>query len=521
MAIALSGRIDVQPPSLFRRDAATTLKMLKFILPILFCTLLSACSSHDFSRDPLCASCVEQACAKPEHHEFQTHFMTQSPQMRAQLIAIAEQFDGCFDALQWLPSQANEAYELAADAFYRDDQPMLKHRVLQALDDVLSQNHRAELATSYLMRHADRWKDEPWVKSRLEQLLERSDDAIFPLIVRIASREKLATYRELTPERTPSLMTRWSELPEDTRNELLTTYVRAHWRMQASGSTQLPQYLVLNAQRLPLPPNTPPFKVTIRVDAIKIQNKEAKKAREAFPLQILDKEGIAHQRLNLTPWLSTTDTYRINAAATMYFWHDDAPTSCLSLSDDCSQDPIWTQKVSLDKSYKVFLGLETGAPSRIKNEAINAETTRHLTFELCNTTQCLPLWKNGAKTQERETPLRVVQGEDFYLKTSLEDATRPVAARLMARQDAGKTWREIAATFGYAPTPWTVPMRSEIDIENLCPHIGQCTLEFQIRPSLRMARRDPRFENYWGATLELGKVHLDIQNLKPKQCADF
>ena len=60
-------------------------------------------------------------------------------------------------------------------------------------------------------------------------------------------------------------------------------------------------------------------------------------------------------------------------------------------------------------------------------------------------------------------------------------------------------------------------MRGDIALGDLCGRLGLCTLELQLRPSLRMARRDPRIARYWGATLELGKVTLDMKNLTPQQ----
>jgi hypothetical protein len=85
----------------------------------------------------------------------------------------------------------------------------------------------------------------------------------------------------------------------------------------------------------------------------------------------------------------------------------------------------------------------------------------------------------------------------------------------MARTGVGKAWREVATFFSYAPMVYAIPTRADISLGSLCPEIGKCTLEFQLRPSLRMARRDPRIKRYWGATLELGSVQLDVLNQTP------
>ena len=87
----------------------------------------------------------------------------------------------------------------------------------------------------------------------------------------------------------------------------------------------------------------------------------------------------------------------------------------------------------------------------------------------------------------------------------------------MARTGNGKVWREIATFFSYAPQTFDVPVRSDIELGELCGKPGNCKLELQLRPSLRMARRDPRIARYWGTTLELGTISLDIQNQTPEQ----
>ena len=103
------------------------------------------------------------------------------------------------------------------------------------------------------------------------------------------------------------------------------------------------------------------------------------------------------------------------------------------------------------------------------------------------------------------------------MKANLPGVTLPVACRLMARAGEGKVWQEVATFFSYAPQMYDVPVRGDISLGALCGKLGVCRLELQLRPSLRMARRDPRITRYWGATLELGQFSFDILNQTPEQ----
>jgi hypothetical protein len=111
----------------------------------------------------------------------------------------------------------------------------------------------------------------------------------------------------------------------------------------------------------------------------------------------------------------------------------------------------------------------------------------------------------------------VTQGHDFYLWADIGDAKLPVAGRLMARAMPGATWQEVATFFGYAPLHYAPAVGANIDVSSVCRNMGKCELELQLRPSLRMARRDPSIRQYWGETLDLGKISLNIMNRTPQQ----
>ena len=126
-----------------------------------------------------------------------------------------------------------------------------------------------------------------------------------------------------------------------------------------------------------------------------------------------------------------------------------------------------TIPVVIDRSYRVFAGVETGAPHRHKTDADNKKTSDLLRLSLCNESECAEIW-NGAKVKAAQTPIKVRQGHDFYLRFEAPGATQPIAGRLMARQGEGKAWREIAAFFGYEPQGYEVPGRAEIALGALC-----------------------------------------------------
>ncbi len=484
--------------------------------------LLSSCDNGTtFEQDPLCPSCVKRGCHGTEP-TFQPHFAQLASDQQAQIIAQMEAQPGCFDKNSWALESRELAYAQYGEAFYGIEQPYLEIRAQHALDDILNKSPRRALAIDYLSTHANLWKDTAWGEAAVATLEDHVvDDDIFALVAQVADAECLGKLSAMEPNaaRDAALIYHWQSLPEEAQKRALSTWVTAEWSMQTSGSAQLPQYLTLDWQKRQLPEGVPNFISTLHVTSIKIQNSEVKrgawKARDVFQWQPLVSADAVHGRVNLTPWLNLTDNYRVSAQAELKIWPKDASKDCLENASSCEQNPILVQPVVLDRSYRVFLGLETGAPHRHKIDADNAKTSQAMTIDLCNAEVCLPLWAEGKRTKSRQTPISVFQGKDFYLKVKQGDAVQPVAGRLMARVGVGKAWREVATFFSYAPMAYDIPVRADIALGSLCPELGKCSLELQLRPSLRMARRDPRIKRYWGATLELGTVQLDVLNQTP------
>ena len=130
--------------------------------------------------------------------------------------------------------------------------------------------------------------------------------------------------------------------------------------------------------------------------------------------------------------------------------------------------------------------------------------------DVCNAEECKTLW-DKKKVSNKES-LSLTHGKDFYIRVSAEDVPElSLASRVMARTST-QDWTEVAAFFSYAPEDRFLSLRSEADFSKLCPNAGKCRLDFQLRPSLRMGRRDARIKRYWGATVELGSLTLDVRN---------
>ena len=479
---------------------------LAFIFAVAGCVRQAA-----FEADALCAQCVADACADASKHEaLHAHFARQDAQMRAQLVAVMEATPGC-DAVPWFEQASREAYLGAAAAFYGADQPMIAARVAHALRDV-REGRNPDLAVGYLARHVEEWK--PLFAAEFAEIAATPSDVTLPILVRGATADELERISESEAEDRAAidraLLLRWPELPETVRARVLSPYISFAWHLQASGSSQLPQYLALDWAVTPLPQGVPEFTAKVRVDSIKVGGKEAKRgdvlARDAVATDSLHGPGARHARVDLQPWLTSADAFRITADATLEIRRNGAG------SDDA---PDVSLDAGFDRQYRVFAGMETGAPSRIKDDATNDETTKSLAVRLCNAEGCEGLWENGRAKKGHAKEIRVVQGEDLYIE--LRGAHQPLAVRLMARSGQGKAWREVAAGYGYAPTAWDVPVRADVWTGDLCSKTGPCRLDLQLRPSLRMARRDPRIQQYWGATLDFGTIELDIQNLTPEQ----
>lgn len=499
---------------------------MKYIPLICAALFLTACDEPDsFQTDPLCASCIAKAChSTAQDPTFTAHFNTLSDENKAQIIALMEREDDCFERQTWAVAEAAKAYQKWPDAFYRPTRPMYRTTVMHALDEVLNHTSAQEAAMRYLNAHIDKWKKEDFAKSKIEELQKQTDDEfIFPLLVQTADAEELEKLASLEPSlsRDMALIYRWKDLGEESQKRTLEAWVSADWHIQTSGSAQLPQYLTLDWTKRPFPDGVPEFTATLTVDSIKIQNTEVQRskkfAKDTFKWPPLKEASTRHARLDLAPWLKSADTYRIYASATMEIWPDNTPESCLNHDADCKSEPILTESVVLDKSYRVFVGVETGAPYRVKQDKDNAKTKKAVQLDICSDKDCIPLWKNGAKTKDRSTHLKVRQGQNFYLNAFPGDADLPIASRLMARSANNGAWQEIAAFFAFAPQKNPIPIRTDIFLGNLCSHQGNCRLELQLRPSLRMARRDPRFSKYWGSTLEMGTITLEMIDLTPQQ----
>ena len=500
---------------------------MKAIPLILFLILLSsACNRpQSFAEDPFCQACIEKAC-KTADPTFQNYVNGLSAEDKAQMIALMEDHDRCFEVNPWALTMADEAYQTYGHAFYAPEQKMHQTRILRAFDEIIGDTPNRVFAVGYLKHHADAWKKAAWAKDKITALegLAESDD-VFEVLVLCADSELLEklTQMESTPARDGALMYRWQDLGEEYQKRSLNAWISASWSMQQSGSIQLPQYLTLDWKRRPFPKGVPNMVATLKVESIKINNQEVQRkdwqAKDEFNWQPLADANVRHGRVNLTPWLSSIDTYSIAAKAEMRIGPEKTSAECLNHEETCEDTPILSVPVILERKYKVYGGLETGMPRRNKSDSENAVTTKSLKFSLCSQGRCQPIW-DGKIIKERGEPLPVMLGEDFYIQGDLGNADQAVAMRLMARANSAQVWREIGIFFSNAPMVYDVPMRGDIDLGDLCTDMGKCKLELELRPSLRMARRDPRISKYYGATLAMGTITLDILNRTPEQIGD-
>lgn len=481
------------------------------------------CQQNTVSQqDPLCLSCIEQACHS-QSENFESHVQQASPKDAAQVIAIMERFPGCTQKYPNLIPIREKAYHNFGSAFYASEQPWYPDRGMHAFQDMIKSIKNRTIAHAYLSSHIQQWRDEPWAQDQLTELekyIDQSED-IFALFAQISDKEKLTQISSLpqSPKRDEALIYRWKDLPQDAQIRVLQEWISAKWTMQTSGSSQLPQYLTLDWKKRPLPKDVPDFTAALVIQTIRINNREVKKRdnllKSAINWPPLKSPGQHHHRFDLQPWLNTADNYRISAKASIEIWPTNVQQACLNHEESCQDKPLAVLPAEFDKQYRVFVGVETGAPRRHKVDADNLKTSKALQLDICSDETCVFLW-NGEKTKDRPA-ISVVQGHDFYIKSTANHADFPIASRLMARQGEGHIWREIAAFFTFAPQAYDIPVRADVDLGDLCHQIGPCKLELQLRPSLRFARRDPRITRYWGSTLELGNITLDLQNQTAKQ----
>lgn len=510
--------------ALARAEIGAFMRRLGLVVALSLC--FSACQSGNgctFETDALCPTEIARACHQNKG-DLKAHFLTLNDGDKAQAIAQMEAIDGCVEVHSWVDDFADEAYRKFGAAFYHAQQPWHFARAKRALDDIEKKTERSHMAAEYLRHHKDDEAGRAFLSQNLSRLVEHADDdAIFALLAEMGDAkvlEKLSAM-DSTPERDKMLIVRWQELPKEVQKRVLRAYMSVHWAIQSSGSSQLPQYLVLDWAKYALPEGTPDFVVALRVDSIKIKNDEVRRgqlyAAEAFKRAPLRDQGAHHIRFDLQPWLLNADTYRITARAHRTVWPANTPDSCFEDSTACQVEPLFEIDDSMDKTYRVFIGVDTGAPSRIKSDSLNAEAAKRIRLDLCNSDECIVLYDKKPISSKVIPKLTISQGHDFYIRAELSSSSSPVASRLMARTDVGKAWREIATFYANAPIYYPVAVRGDVDLGSLCGKMGACSLQLQLRPSLRMARRDPFIERYFGGTIDLGTVTLDIQNLTARQ----
>ncbi len=487
-----------------------------------FCLNLGGCDSKSFEKDPLCQTCIESGCtgSAEAQNALVKHFLTlsnaASTKDAAQLLSRVEAFEGCAQKLDQdrVQSIYNEYYA----AFFDTAQPFASDRALHAVEFIKNQQPGSVQATNYLVHYKNELANHSIIKdaidSNLVPLASENDDVFRFLVGFLDDITALAAMDE-TEARNAALAPRVLELPDEVRTRILKKYLFAEWHMQSSGSTMLPQLLEFDWRFLPLPTGTPQLFASASVSSITIKNEEAKKrgiyARDLLKDSEMSEPDRHHVRVDLGPWLKSADSYRVAAHATVSLW---AKSEAERGEEDA---PLVSIPVNLDFSYRAYVGVETGAPKRYKNADDNAPTTKSMKLSVCNERECAVLWDGKATTKSTRPKLTVEQGHDFYLLAEVNGAKLPVSGRLMARSMAGATWQEAATFFSNAPSLYAPKVRANIDISSICRDLGTCSLELQLRPSLRMARRDPSIKRYWGDQLELGTLVVDIQNRTASQ----
>ncbi|MCL2325936.1 MAG: hypothetical protein FWC40_05485 [Proteobacteria bacterium] len=475
-----------------------------------------------FEKDALCFSCVTRVCEDGgDEAAFARHVASLDEGQRAQIVAMVEAHEGCAPRFDWLEPIAEAVYQTFGRAFFSLEQPYYEARARQAIRTMQGGMHQAE-ALQYLRHHQVVWSAAPLhtaIESMLWDNVEMPE--AFEMLVGLADKAGLEKLSALEPSqlRDKALAVRMADLNTETRQRILGPHVSAQWHMQTSGSVQLPQYLDLVWRMYALPPNFPPIVATLTTTSLLVGRTEARRggvnARDAFLTEPMTPPNARRMRVDLQPWLTSANTYRIAAKATLQVWPADAPAPCLSGDEACPISPWYEQPVTLDFTYTVYVGVETGAPRRHRDSELNLATTKAVQLSLCHEAACAKIF--DTKPVKTSEPLPVRRGHDFYLLVEAAAAPLPLAARLMAREGAGNTWQEVAAFYTDAPQHNALPVRADIDLGDLCPNIGKCSLEVQLRPSLRMARRNPAILRYWGETLELGRVEIENLSRTPAQ----
>ena len=499
----------------------------------LFCLILImlmicgvGCNAERFMDDPLCGACIDRACggSVEDMGQLKTHFSAAEKSIQAQLLSRLEAYSGCSSFVE--PQVISDLYARYGAAFFAVSQPYLSERAVHAVDAMRQNSAIAAHAVAYLTQHIDAFRADESAFSRLESELlplAEENEAIFASLCRFLPPEKLSSLIALPPtlKRDAALLPHYASLDAEVRQRLLKPYILGEWHMQSSGSTALPQYLELDWGILPLPEDVAQPMAVVHVKSVSVSGEEAKKrgvyVRTAFedvPMMLPDRHK---KRVDLGAWLKTSDTYRVAAQAEIVLWPQDVAQDCIAGEETCTAQALATFPVKFDQSYRAYIGVDTGAPRRSKSNDDNEPTTRSMILKICNAQTCTGVWDKKLVPQKARVSLDVTQGHDFYLWADIGDAKLPVAGRLMARAMPGATWQEVATFFGYAPLHYAPAVRANIDVSSVCRNMGKCELELQLRPSLRMARRDPSIRQYWGETLDLGKISLNIMNRTPQQ----
>ncbi|MGI5830872.1 MAG: hypothetical protein ACOX8U_12025 [Bradymonadia bacterium] len=539
--------------------------MKKWILGIIVFWLTAATLTYfmlkpkpeSFADNPFSHQNIATLCEKQDFEPLKLQFLTLSNEEKIRFLAIVYQY-GCL-----------ESSGLDAAALYAELAPTLLHSSTEYLEELVQYALKsvedpastdAQLAARYLTKFYEKL-DEDSLDRIFEAMKARDAQSMIDVFLSIKTPKMLEYLEniELTAESRDAFLKHWPIFSNARQAELLSEIVNARWFMQASGSSQLPQYLGLLVQRFEAP-EMEDFVMRVFVESVSVNGRKLRRHGEAlaknFEIAAFKKADAAYILEDLQPWLTVADWVRINAKAELVLFRADAPAQCygltadaapnvvapnsdeeeleqaegedekselegegaeeapteLSLGELCQNAVIHRHPVVRDFSYRVFQGVETGSPRRSRDESKNKESATKLVISLCNSEQCVELW--SGKQDKTPQKLSVDYSKDLYLRiTSSDKMENAFAARLVARTASmpNAVWEEVASAFSHSTMSEALPLRAELNVQKLCPSTGTCALSFQLRPSLRMARKDPRIANYQGATIDLRPVNLEIK----------
>lgn len=497
----------------------------------------------DVRDGPRLARGVQQLCAMGDDGRERLLQLWQAEPSEARRDLMARAMLS-FDCLDLLPQDARDAFELRHASWRLDQHAGNAEALLDILVDApdeLARKRAADLLAespldgldpeqrATLRALAAAHPDQPWALALIDALGD--DDAIALLLAWHADAEPDSA-RAAQLER--MLQRHWTALPAEEREARIDQWLEAHIVVRKNGAVNAIQPLRVEATWAPTELHGPLAGAVafVRPAEIVVDGKPAELAGRPLAAHIgqhtFDAPGYWQRTIDLAPVTNKNGRWQLAGKLEVALLPAEARGA--QLTDDAGELTLeWRQRALYlgerplrEFTYRLYLNPESGLPERDQSKEARTRVTQNVELELeleapDGTLQQVALHKGGKRQEDGRSGLRARHGRRAHLVVSaIGDPASDLAVRVQARTRdmPPEAWHDLGQGIVRRDDLWPSmhPARIPIDLGPVCRETGPCRIALRLRDSLLVGRTDARIQSYWGHTLELGIVELDLDN---------